>query len=411
VRSRHRPVRGHDRARLSKQRNPGNDPGNDPGKEHAVSVSTTLVVGGGITGCVLSLALARRGVRVDLVEISPVWHGVGHGITLQGNALAALGQVGVLDEVLARGVPFGQMRMRRSDGSLIAEVPTPHTGGPDLPPTLGALRSDLQAVLCDRVYAAGVQVRLGRTVTALAQDAQRAYAQFSDGSTGTYDLVVGADGIRSATRSLLGITAPPQPTGMSIWRVVAPRPAELDCAELYYGGPRYKAGYSPISADRCYAYLLDTDGAADGLDGRPPWELMYERSEGYGGTWGKIRETIGPDSSVSHTRIEWLLAADPWYRGRALVIGDAAHACPPLIAQGAAMCAEDAVVLAELVTGPAPVSQALAAFMTRRMPRVEIVVRNSPRLARFEMGLEPHTDQDVARTMDTTLSFLAAAQA
>jgi len=373
-------------------------------------VSTALVVGGGITGSMLALALARRGVRADLVEISPVWHGVGHGITVQGNALAALDKVGVLDEVLQRGVPFNQMRMLHADGSLIAEVPTPRTGGEHLPATLGALRADLQAVLCEHVYGAGVHVRLGLSVQALTQDAGQAHVDFTDGSSGSYDLEVGADGIRSATRSLLGIGTQPQPSGMSIWRVVSQRPAEMDCAEVYYGGPRYKAGYSPISADRCYAYILDEDRARDDFGDGPAWQLMYERSDGYGGTWGKIRQTIGPGSDVSHTRIEWLLVEDPWYRGRVIVIGDAAHACPPLIAQGAAMCAEDAVVLAELVTGEAPLGEALAAFMARRMPRVEIVVRNSLQLVRWEMGLEPHTDQDVARTMDSTLGFLAASQ-
>jgi 2-polyprenyl-6-methoxyphenol hydroxylase-like FAD-dependent oxidoreductase len=376
-----------------------------------VSVTSALVVGGGITGSVLALALANRGVSVDLVELSPVWRGVGHGITVQGNALAALGKVGVLDEVLDRGVPFNQLRMRQADGTLIAEVPTPRTGGPGLPATLGALRSDLQDVLCERVYAAGVTVRLGLTVRGLAQDAHQAYAQFSDGSTGRYDLVVGADGIRSAVRAMLGIATTPQPTGMSIWRVVADRPAEMDCAEVYYGGPRYKAGYSPISAGQCYAYLLDADGAQRDFGDRPAWELMRERSDGYGGAWAKIREAIGPDSNVSHTRIEWLLVPDPWFRGRIIVIGDAAHACPPLIAQGAAMCAEDAVVLAELVTGDRPVEAALPAFMARRIDRVDLVVRNSMRLVRWEMGLEPHTEEDVARTMNSTLGFLAAAEA
>jgi 2-polyprenyl-6-methoxyphenol hydroxylase-like FAD-dependent oxidoreductase len=376
-----------------------------------VSVSSALVIGGGITGSVLALALAKRGVSVDLAELSPVWRGVGHGITVQGNALAALAKVGVLDEVLSRGVPFNQLRMRQADGALIAEVPTPRTGGPELPATLGALRSDLQDVLCERVYAAGVTVRLALTVRGLAQDAHRAYAEFSDGSTGRYDLVVGADGIRSTVRAMLGLTTTPQPTGMSIWRVVANRPAEMDCAEVYYGGPRYKAGYAPISADKCYAYILDTDGALRDFGDRPAWELMYERSAGYGGTWGKIRETIGPESNVSHTRIEWLLVPDPWFRGRIIVIGDAAHACPPLIAQGAAMCAEDAVVLAELVTGEHPLETALPAFMARRLDRVELVVRNSMRLVRWEMGLEPHTEEDVARTMNSTLGFLAAAEA
>jgi len=376
-----------------------------------VTVSSVLVVGGGITGSLLSLALAQRGVRVDLAEITGDWRGVGHGITVQGNALAALARVGVLDEVLRRGVPYDTLRMRQADGTLIAELPTPRTGGPDLPATMGALRSDLQAVLRDRVYAAGVNVRLGLSVRAITTDAERARAEFTDGTTGEYDLIVGADGINSAVRGLLGITTSPQPSGMSIWRVVAGRPAELDCSELYYNGPRYKAGYSPISADKCYAFLLDVDGVRADFGDKPDWELMFERSAGYGGTWGKVRETIGPDSDVSHTRIEWLLVPDPWYRGRAIVIGDAVHACPPLIAQGAAMCAEDAVVLAELVTGDLPLSAALRAFMDRRMPRVEIVVRNSMLLVRYEMNTEPHTDADVAHAMSATLDFLATTEA
>ncbi len=374
-----------------------------------MSVSV-LVVGGGITGSVLALALAQRGAAVDLVEIAPRWKGVGHGITVQGNLLAALNRVGVADEVMSRGVPFNTLRMRKADGSLIAEVPTPHTGGASMPSTMGALRSDIQDILCEHVHAAGVTVRLGLSVVKLDSSADRAQVEFTDGSTGRYDLVVGADGIRSAVRGMLGITTGPQPSGMSIWRVVADRPAEMDCAELYYGGPRYKAGYSPISATRCYAYLLDVDGRLADFGDKPAWQHMFERSEGYGGTWGKIRDAIGPDSNVSHTRIEWLLVDDPWYRGRAIVIGDAAHACPPLIAQGAAMCAEDAVVLAELVTS-LPVDQALPAFMARRLPRVRIVVKNSMQLVRWEMNLEPHTDADMAATMSSTLGFLAAAEA
>jgi 2-polyprenyl-6-methoxyphenol hydroxylase-like FAD-dependent oxidoreductase len=376
-----------------------------------VSVSSVLVIGGGITGSMLSLALAQRGVRVDLAEIREDWRGTGHGITVQGNALAAFAKVGVLDAVMARGVPFDTLRMRRADGTLIAEVPVARTGGEALPATLGALRSDIQEVLCDRVYAAGVNVRLGLTVSSISQDDQHAYAEFTDGSSGGYDLIVGADGIRSAVRAMLGFSAVPRPSGQSIWRVVADRPAELDCSELYYDGPRYKAGYTPISAGQCYAFLLDVDGTRRDFGNRPDWEVMHKRSEGYGGSWAKIRDTLGPHSNVSHTRIEWLLLEDPWYRGRAIVIGDAAHACPPLLAQGAAMCAEDAVVLSELITSEAPVGQALPAFMARRMPRVEIVVRNSMQLTRYEIGAERHTDADVAYAMSSALDFLAAAQA
>ncbi|MCZ1004466.1 FAD-dependent monooxygenase [Streptomyces mirabilis] len=89
-----------------------------------MAVHKVLVVGGGITGSVLSLALAQRGAEVELAEISPQWFGVGHGITVQGNALKALRSVGVLDRVLARAVPFDVLRLRRADGGLLAELRT-----------------------------------------------------------------------------------------------------------------------------------------------------------------------------------------------------------------------------------------------------------------------------------------------
>ncbi|MEU9404505.1 FAD-dependent monooxygenase [Streptomyces sp. NPDC048281] len=371
-------------------------------------VNKVLVVGGGITGSVLCLALAQRGVEVELVEVSPQWFGVGHGITIQGNALKALRSVGVLDRVLARAVPFDLMRLRRADGGLITELETPHTGGADLPSTAGALRSDLQNALCDAVHAHGVTVRLGLSVRALDQSAGHADVTFTDGSAGRYDLVVGADGINSAMRALIGIPARPRPVGMSIFRVVARRPAEMDCAEVYYGGPRYKAGYSPISEDQCYAYLLDENLDASLIGPRASLDLLRERGAGYGGTWGKILASLPDDTAVDYRWIEAVLVDEDWHRGRAMVIGDAAHACPPLIAQGAAMCMEDAVLLAELVTADEPVDRALERFMARRLPRVRMVLDNSLQLAEWE--IHPDTPgADPARIMSETLSSLTVA--
>ncbi|WP_046727769.1 FAD-dependent monooxygenase [Streptomyces humi] len=371
-------------------------------------VNKVLVVGGGITGSVLCLALAQRGVEVELVEISPQWFGVGHGITIQGNALKALRSVGVLDRVLARAVPFDHMRLRRADGGLITELETPHTGGADLPSTAGALRSDLQDALCDAVRAHGVRVRLGLSVDRLDQSPDQVDVTFTDGSAGRYDLVVGADGINSAMRARIGITARPRPVGMSIFRVVARRPAEMDCAEVYYGGPRYKAGYSPISDDQCYAYLLDENLDASLIGPRASLDLMRERGAGYGGTWGKILAGLPDDTAVDYRWIEAVLVDEDWHRGRAVVIGDAAHACPPLIAQGAAMCMEDAVLLADLVTAGEPVAAALERFMARRLPRVRMVLDNSLRLAEWE--IHPDTPgADPARIMSETLASLTAA--
>ena len=364
-----------------------------------------LVVGGGITGSMLTVGLARRGVDVDLAEISRTWTGPAHGITAAGNALRALGQIGVLDDVLALGVPFDLVRLRRADGSLIVELTTPRTGGPGLPATLGSLRSSLQAVLRRAVYASGARVWLGTTVLKIENQPGGARATLSDGTLRRYDLIVGADGIYSGTRRMIGIGAEPAPVGMGIWRVVAPRPPELDCAELYCGGPQFKAGYSPISDKLCYAYVLGRNLDRSMIGERPAGAVMREHGAGYGGTWATIRAGLADDAVVSYQWIESILLEQPWYRGRVIVIGDAAHACPPLIAQGAAQCAEDAVVLAEELTADGDVDAALARFMARRMPRVRMVMENSMTLA--EREAHPGTPgADPAAIMSRTLCAL-----
>ena len=147
-----------------------------------------LVVGGGITGGVLSLALAQKGVEVVLVDLRSELGGVGHGITLQGNALKAFNAVGIYDQLAERGFPFSQLRMRTADGHVIAEIPTPPMGGPDLPGTMGAVRGDLADILADEVVKAGVDVRLGTTITAIEDHGDSVTATLSDGSTETVDL-------------------------------------------------------------------------------------------------------------------------------------------------------------------------------------------------------------------------------
>jgi len=371
------------------------------------TVRRVLVVGGGITGGVLSLALAQRGVEVVLVDLRPELGGVGHGITLQGNALKAFRAVGIYDRLAERGFSFNHLRLKTADGAVIAEIPTPPMGGPDLPGTMGAVRGDIADILAAEVVAAGVDVRLRTTVTEIDDRGDCVVATLSDGSTETVDLLVGADGIRSQVRSMIGITEEPRPVGMGIWRTVAKRPVDMDCSELYYGGPKYKAGYTPISEDLCYAFLLEENLDRSFVGEGPHGALLKERGQGYGGIWGEVRDGLADDAIVNYQWIEAICVESPWFRGRTIIIGDAAHACPPLVAQGAAMCSEDAVVLAEMVTSGEPLDEVLPAFMARRFPRVKMVLDASLTLAEWE--IHPDTPgADPGRLMGQTLTALVA---
>ncbi|MEP9385179.1 FAD-dependent monooxygenase [Nocardioides cheoyonin] len=370
-------------------------------------ISRVLIVGGGITGGVLSLALAQRGVEVVLVDLRETLRGVGHGITLQGNALKAFRSVGIYDRLAERAYPFNKLRLRGADGSLIAEIATPPMGGPDLPGTMGAVRGDIADILADSVVAAGVDVRLGTTLTAIEDHGDSVTVTLSDGSTETVDLLVGADGIRSRVRGMIGIATEPKPVGMGIWRTVAKRPPQMDCSEMYYGGPKYKAGYTPISEDLCYAFLLEENLDRSYLGEGPRGKELKEHGQGYGGTWGEVRDSLTDDAVVNYQWIEAICVDEPWFRGRTIIIGDAAHACPPLIAQGAAMCAEDAVILAEMLTDGQRVDEVLPAFWERRFPRVKMVLDNSLILAEWE--IHPETPgADPGRLMGETLDALVA---
>lgn len=365
-----------------------------------------LIVGGGTAGNSLAILLGRAGLDVTLAEIKPDWNVSGSGITLQGNALRVLRELGVWDEVRKAGFPFSSLGLTAPDGTVLHDMADARTGGPDLPATVGMQRADLQAILADAVRASGAAVRLGVTVQSLAQDAGGVDAVFSDGTHGRYDLVVGADGRNSAVRRLIGITDLPQPTGMGIWRAAALRPDGLDRTDLAYGGPCYIAGYCPTSDTTIYAYLVEAARPRDAVDPAQYAEEMRRLAKGYGGYWNQIRESITDAAQVNYTWFDRLLVPCPWHRGRVVLAGDAVHSCPPTLAQGAAMSLEDVFVLAELLGSGQPWDdRLLTAYCQRRLPRVRQVVDASVQLGQWLM--DGVRDADVTGLIGRTMAMVA----
>lgn len=357
------------------------------------AVNSVLIVGGGTAGCALGTLLARGGVEVQIAEIKTDGTAHGSGITLQGNALRVLDEIGVWPQVRDRGFPFDGLAIRSHTGAILAEIDDQRTGGPDLPATTGMNRPQLATILSDAAKQAGAIVRLGVTVRTLHRDASGVNVTFDDGAEGRYDLVVGADGIRSRMRSLLGIEQQPQPTGMSIWRVRARRPAGLERTDLCYDGSSHLAGYCPTSDDTTYAYLVENTRNRTHLPRQEQLELVRRLAGDYRGFWDDIRDDLTDPGDINYTAFESLLVPAPWNRGRAVLIGDAAHACPPTLAQGAAMCLEDASVLAELLLTSERVDESLwRSFADRRFARVQAIVEGSLQIVRWMAEDDPDAD-------------------
>jgi 2-polyprenyl-6-methoxyphenol hydroxylase-like FAD-dependent oxidoreductase len=349
-------------------------------------ITSALVVGGGIGGMSAALALTRKGVAVTLVDADPDWRVYGAGITITGMSLRALDDLGVMDEIRSRGFVHDGMRPLRFTGESLGK---PMQAPPGSPPVMlggGILRPVLHDLLSTRVREAGIEVRLGVTLGTLVQDGGGVDVTLTDGLVARYDLVVGADGIFSKLRTTLFPQAhQPQFTGQGCWRFVADRPVQVDRAEIYFGGP-LKIGMSPISQAQMYVFLLEHVPDNPWFAPETHVAHLYALMEPFGGNVPAVRAGLGEHSKIVYRPLEWLLLPDPWYVGRVVLIGDAAHATTPHLASGAGLAVEDGLVLAEELTKSANVSAVLRSFMNRRFDRARLVVETSVRVGELEMN-------------------------
>lgn len=350
-------------------------------------VKRVLIIGGGFSGMSAALELRKRAVEVDLVEIDAGWRSYGAGITINGATLRALGAVGVLPRIQAEGFCADGCDLFTAAGHKIGEVPTPRLAGPDVPGGGGIMRPVLARILADATRASGTSVRLGCTFTSIQQQADQVEVDFSDGSSAQYDLVIGADGLFSKSRAAVFPEAPkPRYTGQGVWRAVAPRPESVQRPAMYMGA-RTKAGVNPVSNDEMYLFVTEsrpTNSHVSESELIPQLSSLLE--EFTVPVLRGVRERLGSDSRIVYRPLEALLAPDPWFARRVVLIGDAVHATTPHLAAGAGLGIEDAIVLAESLASEASVEAALAAFQRRRFERCRLVVQNSLRLGEIETG-------------------------
>lgn len=349
-----------------------------------------LVIGAGIGGLTAAIALRQRGFAVEMIEKDPAWSVYGVGIIQQGNVLRAVHALGILDRYIDAGVGFDAVEVYAPDGVKVARIPS-HRLLPDRPANVGVSRSALQKVLGDAAREAGATLRLGLTATAIEPLGTRVSVQFSDRTGGTYDIVVGSDGMYSATRKVAMPDAPsPEFTGQAVWRYNLPRPCELDALHAY-NGP-IGAGLVPISGELMYMYLTTPEPGNPRHPRAGLAAAMRARAARCAPAIQQLAQQITDDDGVVYRPLESLLVAGPWHHGRVVLLGDAVHATTPHLGQGAGMAIEDSLVLAEELARHADVETAFDAYKARRFERCAYVVRASLAICLGQLGKGPPVD-------------------
>jgi 2-polyprenyl-6-methoxyphenol hydroxylase-like FAD-dependent oxidoreductase len=360
-------------------------------------IRRVLVVGGGVGGLTAAATFARRGVEVVLIERRPAFDIPGVGLGQPANALRVYDTLGVLDEILATGFSYDRMYLFDPARRLIVE----HRfllGDERLPAFCALSRLQLHEILLGAVQRAGVEIRLGVTVDDIEETEEHVEVRFSTGQTESFDLLAGFDGIRSTTRLyLVGTAFVPRPSGYGAWRVQAPRPDDVRGME-FLQGIGSKTGAMPLGNDVMYLFHIRPEAPGADFSGSDRAALFKERLAQYGSYVAEIAASLDESSDIVYSPIEPLMLPWPWFRGRVVIGGDAAHTVAPHLTQGAAMAAEDAYVLVrEVLDDDIPLAGRLMRYSMKRYPRCAFVYTFSGQWLQDEQSVRTAQDLEAAR--------------
>jgi 2-polyprenyl-6-methoxyphenol hydroxylase-like FAD-dependent oxidoreductase len=340
-----------------------------------------LIVGAGIGGLALAAGLDRRGITATVVEIEDASLSRGLALMLTSNVAVALRRAGLDQIVAGRGIVLEEIVQTDASGGVTGHYdlrPANERYGPNL----GITREGLLSALSG---AARAEVRHATSIASVDWSATGADVVFTGGTAGQFDLIVGADGMRSAVRGLLYPQARPAYRSFCAWRTVMHCPG-ADRVFRIRSGPGCLLGSFQVTPDLVYAFLLAHYPTPPSLSRSEHLERFKELAARFGGTVPSLIQQQGDPAGVVFVPVHEV-ETPSYSRGRMLLIGDAAHGFSPLLAQGAAMAIEDAAALAELLGTDDDLDEVLRCYEARRRPRVE-AIRVAVRYRSIARGFE-----------------------
>ena len=314
-----------------------------------------LIAGAGIAGLAAAASFRTFGWDVEIFERSSEPREIGAGIYVKENSFEVLDHLGLTDKIMAQGRRMSNARIIDEDKVLVTDR---DVSGERL---VVVLRSDLQQALRHRAEELGAVITTNVHVVGADQTGA---LRFADGSQKRADLVIGADGINSKVRDSLNLMRARNELGDGATRVLVPRdPNEPDVSTEHWSG-NLRVGIAP-----CSQYMFIIGPEKDRRATRVPldmnyWIRSFPHLEHY------FRQ-VTVENSVHHRHS--VVRCDSWVKGNVAIIGDAAHAQPPNLGQGAGVSIAAAWELAEVLESFDDVREALDVWHESARPRIDMV--------------------------------------
>jgi 2-polyprenyl-6-methoxyphenol hydroxylase-like FAD-dependent oxidoreductase len=329
------------------------------------SARSAEVVGGGFAGLAAAGALARRGWRVRVHERAEELRTAGAGINIYDNGLRVLEALGALDEAIRDGARARLRETRDQDDRLLSV----HHWNVRV---YGVLRQRLIDALAAAAREAGAEIINGSEGISATPSGE---LQLANGERVKADLVVAADGVNSRLRDALGLVAERRYLRDGCIRVLIPTTSAeegLDPRTIEYWSGHRRLLFNPCSSAQLYLALSmphdDAAGRALPVD-KALWSQSFPR----------LKDLIGRIGDVArYDRFEYI-RLKRWSAGRVAVIGDAAHALPPNIGQGAGCAMMNALSLAVYLDRHAEIQEGLSQWETHERPLTD----HSQRISRL----------------------------
>jgi FAD-dependent urate hydroxylase len=338
--------------------------------------SPILIAGAGIGGLTAALALRRHGFPVEVYERRPdkEIQLAGTGLTIWSNATTPLAWLGLGDDLVAAGDVIRRARNTTEKAKKIFETPIRRYTWPDAAPPVSLTRRDLVRVLMAACEGADVPVHLGRRCSGYEAADDGVALKLDDSEVVGGSLLVGADGIRSVILEQLRGTVPALYTGLSTYRGISDGDGGLEPGTvlLFKNCEQISGGAWHVGGGRV-AWTVAQKVPPDGQD--PPGatkQAALALLDGFAGPPRRLVE-LTPAEAVIRTDIWYHEWHQRWGEGPVTLLGDAAHAMPTVLGQGACQAIEDAVVLADALAAAADPVQGLRDYERRRLERVRWV--------------------------------------